>query len=67
MFWRIPRSAQTDIPCKRCKTSLEAKRSCHEVTLWCPICKTSADVREYADKIDDKFEAFMDMIPSDRT
>ncbi len=67
MGWqRIPRSAQTDIPCKQCKTPLVAERSCREVTLYCPSCKKTAEVGEYAVKMDEKLEAFINLIPSDR-
>ena len=66
MMWRTPRSAQTSIPCKECKTPLVAERSCREIRLHCPVCKTSVAVAGYADKMDAKLEEFMSAVPCDR-
>ena len=66
MQWRSPRSAQTGIPCKECRTPLVAERSCREVTLRCPVCKKSVAVGDYADKMDNKLEDFMSMVPCNR-
>lgn len=66
MFWRSPRSAQTDIPCKECTAPLVAERSCRDVTLRCPACKKSVSVAEYAGAMDAKLEEFMSAVPCDR-
>ena len=65
-MWRLPRKVQTTIPCRQCKTSLVAERSCRRVTLNCPNCRSSADVSEYADQVDEALEEFMANVPCDR-
>lgn len=67
MLWRIPRRAQTAIPCKDCETPLLAERTCHEVFLSCPTCGKSVDVAEYLDQMDDALEEFIGNVPCDRT
>lgn len=65
-MWRTPRNAQTTIPCTVCSTPLKAERSCRKVTLFCAKCRTTVDVAEYADKMDDVLEEFLAQVPCDR-
>lgn len=65
-MWRMPRGAQTTIPCKVCKTPLKAERSCRKVILTCCTCRTTVDVSEYADRMDEALEDFLAQLPCDR-
>lgn len=66
-MWRIPRKAQTTIPCRQCNTPLVAERSCHKVFLTCPSCGKTVDVAEYAEVMDEALEEFIGNVPCDRT
>lgn len=65
-MWRNPRSIQTSIPCKHCRTPLIAERSCRRVTLSCPQCRVSFDLLDYADQMDEALEDFLGQVPCNR-
>lgn len=65
-FTPAPRSAQTTIPCSCCSAPLEARRSCHEVTLYCPSCKRTFPVQDYIKKMDEALENFLEALQCNR-
>ena len=52
--------------CKKCGLDLTAHRGCREVTLRCPSCGQTFDLRKFASRMDEDFEEAMGFVPMDR-
>lgn len=52
--------------CEKCGLDLTAYRGCQSVTLRCPSCGKSYDLKKYAPEMDDDFEEEMGFVPMDR-
>lgn len=67
MWWKpAPRSAQTTIPCARCKRPLMVRRTCHEAYLQCEHCRCNFPVRDYVKDMDKALEDFLEAVNCDR-
>ncbi len=54
------------MPCAQCGLDLTAHRSCQAVTLRCPSCGETYDLKKFASTMDDDFEEEMGFVPMDR-
>ncbi len=67
MFTNRKRSWQAQgMTCEKCGFDLTAYRGCLEVTLKCPSCGKTYDLKEYTSGMDDDFEEEMGFVPMDR-
>lgn len=67
MFSNRKRSWQAQgMLCEKCGHDMTAYRGCQQVTLRCPSCGKSYDLKEYAPEMDDDFEEEMGFVPMDR-
>nr|WP_321257506.1 dual CXXC motif small (seleno)protein [uncultured Pseudodesulfovibrio sp.] len=67
MFVHRKRTWRADgMECKLCGFDLTAYRGCQEVTLRCPQCGETYDLKEFVSKMDDDFEEEMEFVPMDR-
>lgn len=67
MFSNRRRNWQAEtMHCQKCQTELTALRGCREVSLRCPECGATYDLKDYYQEIDDSFEEEMGFVPMDR-
>lgn len=60
------RDAETTLSCPRCGTPLHIARTCHEVYMHCPTCKTKFPLADYIAQADAAMERFLEGVYCDR-
>lgn len=66
MVYFAPREAETTLPCPKCAHKLQITRSCQEVHLRCPNCKSNYPLADFISKADPAMEKFLENVYCDR-
>lgn len=66
MAYFPPREKETTIKCPKCQENLRVVRSCREVRMVCPKCRSSGPLSDYINQADEALEEFMENVYVDR-
>lgn len=60
------RERETTVKCPKCGEPLRIVRSCREVRMQCPACKSSWPFADFINQADEAMEEFMENVYVDR-